>query len=189
MSWPWFLYMFCWKKDGFTRTVGLAPCSSRHLTEPRQRLQAAMCRAVPWWKSLHVEFSTVGHVEEEEEARPLFSINDWFLANYSCGRGVGQTSGFSCFQQNTDELRHIKVRSVVQGVHVGPATPQTHISAQGDQLSGETQRCRRVTCTQRGLNVEAKGEKTSRNVEPEPLLTTRSSKTNWSCACNYMKNW
>lgn len=61
--------------------------------------------------------------------------------------GVEITSGFGCFEQDSDQLRDVEVRSVVQGVHVGPAAPQTHVGAQRDQLRGETQRCRRVACT------------------------------------------
>lgn len=45
-------------EDGSTRSAGLAPCSSKHLAAPRHRLEAAMCRAEPWLKSLHVEFTT-----------------------------------------------------------------------------------------------------------------------------------
>lgn len=45
-------------QGGSTRSAGLAPCSSKHLAAPRHRLEAAMCRAEPWLKSLHVEFTT-----------------------------------------------------------------------------------------------------------------------------------
>lgn len=45
-------------QDGSTRSAGLAPCSSKHLAAPRHRLEAAICRAEPWLKSLHVEFTT-----------------------------------------------------------------------------------------------------------------------------------
>lgn len=41
-----------------TLSAGLAPCSSKHLAAPRHRFEAAMCRAEPWLKSLHVEFTT-----------------------------------------------------------------------------------------------------------------------------------
>ena len=45
-------------QGGSTRSAGLAPCSSKHLAAPRHRLEAAMCKAEPWLKSLHVEFTT-----------------------------------------------------------------------------------------------------------------------------------
>ena len=45
----------CWRHAG-TRTLkaGLAPDSRRHLTAETQRLDAAICRAVPKSKSLQV---------------------------------------------------------------------------------------------------------------------------------------
>lgn len=45
-------------RGGSTLRAGLAPCSSKHLAAPRHRFEAAMCRAEPWLKSLHVEFTT-----------------------------------------------------------------------------------------------------------------------------------
>lgn len=48
-----------------TLSAGLAPCSSRHLAAPRHRLEAAMCRAEPWLKSLQVEFTTAKGVRTE----------------------------------------------------------------------------------------------------------------------------
>lgn len=56
--------------DG-TRSAGLAPCSSKHLAAPRHRLEAAMCRAEPWLKSLHVEFTTGWWVRGEIQVRAL----------------------------------------------------------------------------------------------------------------------
>lgn len=57
------------------------------------------------------------------------------------------TSGFTGFEQHSDQFWDVKVSGVVQGVHVGPAAPQTHVGAQSDQLAAETQRGRRVACT------------------------------------------
>lgn len=58
-----------------------------------------------------------------------------------------RTSWFSGFEQHSDQFWDVEVSGVVQGVHVGPAAPQTHVGAQRDQLAGETQRGRRVACT------------------------------------------
>lgn len=49
------------------------------------------------------------------------------------------------FEQNANQFWHIEVSCIMEGVHVGPATAQTHISSQSYQLIGQPQRCLRIT--------------------------------------------
>lgn len=92
-----------------------------------------------------MELST-GEAEGEEEEKTQLTQEEPQRTTVEQLRAA--TSGLGRLQQHSDQFGDVKVGGVVQGVHVGPAAPQTHVGAQRDQLTAETQRCGRVACTQ-----------------------------------------
>lgn len=109
-------------------------------------------------------------------------VDDHGTAVWPPGRLAGwvATSGFGRLQQHSDQFGDVKVSGVVQGVHVGPAAPQTDVGAQRDQLTAETQRCGRVTCThgERAELSEQARERSRNDVseDPKDLVLMRLSK-------------
>lgn len=82
-----------------------------------------------------MEFNTEEEEEEDEEEEEV-TLKQQYTAN-SCLSLIGfrrlvvsGTSGFGGLEKDPDQFRDVEVRSVVEGVHVGPAAPQTDISAQ-----------------------------------------------------------
>lgn len=84
--------------------------------------------------------------EEQEEQVTYYNIKHYSASRRWICLSVC-TSGFRGFEQDSDQLRDVEVSGIVQGVHAGPAAPQTGVGAQRDQLSAESQRGRRVACT------------------------------------------
>lgn len=113
-----------------------------------------------------MEFNTEEKEEEDEEQEKEeeeVTLKQQYAAN-SClslivfrRLVVSGTSGFGGLEKDPNQFRDIEVRSVVESIHVGPAAPQTDISAQRDELRAETQRGSWVTCTRQGTGIMMSG--------------------------------
>lgn len=55
------------------------------------------------------------------------------------------TFRFRSFKQNPDQLRNIKVSSIVKSIHVGPTTAEADICTQSNQLIGKPEGSLRIT--------------------------------------------